>query len=327
MNEDKNLETAQLKKILWIALVALLTPVLIAVFVPGFKQLTWTYHNSETSMAGKITVDKNDNLYFIENDKLSKYDAQNNLIATIDGKERYGMSFGRGIAVNEVGDIFVINELESNVEVYAASGQFLRSWMVKDSKKAITYSAEDIVIDSEGFIYTLATGGNRVQKFDENGNFITQWGQQGTEPGYFNNPRGMAIDGQDHILVADTFNNRVQKFDKDGNLLQVWGGQPSFQTKFKLGDYKIGLEIYLDGNKHFKTPQDIAVDRQDNVYVADTQHKTIKKFDPAGNFITSWNNSNGFFDQLDNPGSLDVDSQGNVYVFDWYFDRILKYKL
>lgn len=326
MQEAQN-RSRNFGRILLAALVVLLLPLLIAVFVPGFKNVSWTYYNPELATAGKISVDSQGNLYVIQDSKLLKFDTNKKLVASFGGHKGYGMVFSSAFAIDNTGRIFVLDQLKPEVEIYDSNGQFLKSWGEEGTKPGRLINPEDITIDNEGFLYIIEPGLERIQKFDQDGKFIKTWGGRGDGPGKFFNPHGIAADNQGHIYIADTLNNRVQKFDTEGNFLQEWGKKPRFESHFSIFSWNVSLTINLNEHNNFNVPHDIAVDPQGNFYVADTRNYRIQKFDPNGNFITGWNNSNGFFDQLDNPGSLDVDGQGNVYVLDWSEDRILQYKL
>ena len=61
------------------------------------------------------------------------------------------------------------------------------------------------------------------------------------------------MDGEGKVYVADAFNNRVQVFRASGELLAKWGSE-------------------CDGDGQFFQPRGIAVDREGNVYVADTNN-------------------------------------------------------
>ncbi len=81
--------------------------------------------------------------------------------------------------------------------------------------------------------------------------FLFEWGEPGTSAGEFYElfrhrhqiPHG-------NIYVADTLNNRIQQFDGQGTFISTWGSVRS----------EIG---------HFDSPQGIAVDSSDCIYVAD----------------------------------------------------------
>jgi DNA-binding beta-propeller fold protein YncE len=69
--------------------------------------------------------------------------------------------------------------------------------------------------------------------------------------------------------VADAGRNRIEKFYPPYGLINQWGTTGS-------------------GPNQFNRPQGIAVDRQGNIYVADTRNLRIQQFSPAGSFLTSW---------------------------------------
>jgi streptogramin lyase len=76
---------------------------------------------------------------------------------------------------------------------------------------------------------------------------------------------------------------------------------------------------------YFYYPQRIAIDKNDNVYIADTANNRIQKFTSDGNFIKKWG-SKGIGDSLFiNPQGIAVDAGGYVYVVDNGNSCIKKY--
>ena len=67
----------------------------------------------------------------------------------------------------------------------------------------------------------------------------------------------------------------------------------------------------------FNTPEGVAVDYLENVYVADFGNQRVQKFDGSGTYITE-------ISDVGSPIDVAVDSLGNVYVVD-YSNRILKF--
>lgn len=89
----------------------------------------------------------------------------------------------------------------------------------------------------------------------------------------FNRPADVAFDRAGNIYVADGIgaNSRIAKFEKDGRFVKSWG-----QTGSEPGQ--------------FKTIHGIAIDAQNNLYVADAGNKRIQVFDLDGNYKSQISN-------------------------------------
>ena len=108
----------------------------------------------------------------------------------------------------------------------------------------------DVAIAQNGDIFVADghmadTPVNRIMRFSKDGKFITAWGKRGKGPGEFDTPHSIAIDSRGRIFVADRSNGRMQIFDADGHFIDQW--------------------------KQFGRPSGVFIDRNDNMYVADSQ--------------------------------------------------------
>jgi NHL repeat len=113
----------------------------------------------------------------------------------------------------------------------------------------------------------------------------------GTPGSTFNRPTDVAWDKAGNIYIADGIGNtnRVEKFDKDGKYIKQWGSTGS-------------------ENGQFNGVKSLAVDAQDNVYVADLGNKRIQVFDSDGNFKTSFGN-------VGNPLTMCITKGSTQYLY------------
>jgi streptogramin lyase len=93
--------------------------------------------------------------------------------------------------------------------------------------------------------HNVGRGNARVMKFTKDGKFIKQWGGHGPGPGQFEMPHALAFDSKGRLFVADRGNNRIQIFDQDGKYLAEW--------------------------KQFSRPSGLFIDKNDVIYVADSE--------------------------------------------------------
>jgi hypothetical protein len=92
--------------------------------------------------------------------------------------------------------------------------------------------------------------------------------------GFFNGPTDVSWDAQENIYVSDGYvNSRIAKFDKNGAWIKTWGA------------YGVGGDHANENPGHFRTPHNMQVDRQGNVYVADRGNRRIQVFDGDGKFL------------------------------------------
>ncbi len=116
----------------------------------------------------------------------------------------------------------------------------------------IFHEPNAVLIAPDGSIFVsdghLPDKGNaRVAKFDANGKFLKQWGGHGIGPGQFEMPHCLAMDSKGRLYVGDRGNDRIQIFTQDGK--------------------------YLGQLTQFGRPSGIAIDRNDILYVTDSESR------------------------------------------------------
>lgn len=128
----------------------------------------------------------------------------------------------------------------------------------------------------------------------------------------FNHPTYTAADSKGIIYISDTDNHVIRKI-KNGEVYTFAG---------------TGAAGYKDGQPNtaqFNAPGGLAIDNNDNVYVADTLNHVIRKVTPEGivtTFAGQQDNIGAYLDgsvasaKFNEPVGLVFDETGNLYVAD-----------
>lgn len=135
-------------------------------------------------------------------------------------------------------------------------------------------------------------------------------------------PEDDAVDARGRQFIVDGDNNRIRRV-AHGIIRTIAGnGKQRF-----CGDGRRAVNACL------RNPEGVAVDAQDNVYIADTENYRIRKIDPsgfistiAGTGVSAYCGDNGpAIDAcLRWPMSIAVDASGDVFFSDVFNDRIRK---
>jgi len=117
----------------------------------------------------------------------------------------------------------------------------------------------DVIVAPNGDIFVADGHGDdsnaRIVKFNKDGKFIKTWGKKGTAPGEFDTPHALAFDSKGRLFVGDRNNNRIQIFDQDGKFLEQW--------------------------TQFSRPSGIFIDKNDTIYVADSESGSVADNHPG----------------------------------------------
>lgn len=116
----------------------------------------------------------------------------------------------------------------------------------KPSAVAIAPNGDIFVADGHG-----GNSNARIVKFSKAGKFLMAWGKKGSAPGELNIPHALAFDSKGRLFVADRGNNRIQIFEQSGKFIDQW--------------------------QQFSRPSGISIDRNDVIYVADSESGSVAK--------------------------------------------------
>jgi len=189
-----------------------------------------------------------------------------------------------------------------------------------------------ITVDNKGNIFFSDAINNRIRRIDKSG-IITTVAGIGVV-GYsgdgglataaeLNVPGGLAIDRSGNIFFADTYNQRIRMIDTLGIITTVAGNG----TSGYLGD---GGPATL---AEFTAPLGLALDSTGNIYIADCFNYRIRKIDISGNISTVAGNGIAGYTgdsmqatstEINHPWGVTIDRAGNIFIADWYNNRIRK---
>ena len=159
------------------------------------------------------------------------------------------------VAFGPRGEIYVSQghgKGESRVLKFDAEGNFLMTWGGEGAGPGEFRQPHSIVADAKGTLHVADRSNQRIQVFDGEGKFLREREHPGT-------PCGLALcrDGR-HMMLAHGHAGKIIKLDPDGNVLGATGGQGKGPNRY--------------GEAHF-----LALDRSENIYVADTLNWRVQK--------------------------------------------------
>ncbi len=191
--------------------------------------------------------------------------------------------------------------------------------------------AAGVAVDAAGNLFIADSYNHRVRKVSTDGTITTVAG--GGTPGIAGDgglataarldyPSDVAVDSTGNLFIADGSNNRIRKVSTDGVITTVAGNGSLFYS----GD---GGPAILAGLQALR----VAVGAGDNLFIADSFNRRIRKVTPNGLITTvAGNGMSGFSGdgglaisaRLTDPSDMAVDALGNLFIADSGNFRIRK---
>ena len=170
------------------------------------------------------------------------------------------------VVVAANGDIFVADGHggDSNARIvrFRRDGTFIKAWGSRGAGPGQFAELHCIGLDSQGRVIVCDRGNSRIQVFDQDGRFITEWK-------HFGRPTGLFIDARDNMYVTDTESGGKRVA---GSKRGIWiaSAKDGTVTAF-IPDGGLNPTVS-------DAPEGVAVDTAGNVYAAETNGRTLRKY-------------------------------------------------
>jgi len=135
----------------------------------------------------------------------------------------------------------------------------------------------------------------------------------------FHSPTSIEQLSNGHYIISDTLNHTIRLVEQQK--VDSFAGLP-----IGYDNYSFAIGAYSDGvalEAAFNMPLGLAVDSQDNIYVADSGNHVIRKITKdgevttvAGTTVLGHRDGKANSAQFNLPSDVAIDSQGNLYVAD-----------
>jgi uncharacterized protein (TIGR03437 family) len=195
----------------------------------------------------------------------------------------------------------------------------------RSAKSALLLQPQSVAVDRSGNVYISDAGDHRVRRVSPSGviQTVAGTGTPGSQgdggPGgqaQLNAPYGLAFDTTGNLFIADLGNALVRRLGLDGNLITVAGG---------------GREVPSEANPVYAArakliqPRDLAVDRYNNLFIADFGAHRVYKVTIDGTLsVVAGTGTPGTIiaptpalqAPLSFPSALTIDSTGTLFIAD-----------
>lgn len=273
--------------------------------------------------------------YQLDGNESAQFYGPDGIVSTLAGSDATGSQDGAGTEATFVSPTGVAVDAADNVYVVDYAGNCIRkitpAGVVTTLAGNGTAGAQDgsgsnatfrclhgMAIDGQGNLYVAEQYNHRIRKVTPAGAVTTLAGNDasgsinavGTSATFYH-PSGLAVDNQGNVYVADMWNNCIRKIDKDGVV-----------TTF-AGNGSAGRQDGLGTAATFNYPNNVTLDSQNNLYVADWHNYLIRKVTPAGQVSTyAGSGTGGYQDgallsaRINDVEGMVVDKQGFLYLAD-----------
>ena len=191
----------------------------------------------------------------------------------------------RGVTVDQRHDQIVVADGNNHrIQIFDEQGAFLLAFGLNGDGDGQFSYPRGVVVDQRGNYVVSDSGNHRVQIFNSLGQFVRKFGSYGKQNGQMDSPWGVGLLSNGNIVVSENHGGRLQNFDPEGNFVRIVSYRFSF-------------------------PQELFVDSDDTILVADAETCGIEVFHQNGHCLKTIEHKGSFL-----PRGVCMDREGRIII-------------
>lgn len=240
------------------------------------------------------------------------------------------------IAISAQGQIYVLDNDDLLIKVYALNGAYLRNLPKSGRPATFSLSHDGVyVADQESLV---------IQKYDFNNKLAYSFGVKGDGRAQLRSISGLVTNKDHQVMVGDSKKGVVNVFLAEAGVEQealpkqatrnsvLWqGSQTATFDRMAWNGKDTLYGVDLENKQLWRmragaaaeeiklkemTPLAVAVDKAGAVWVLDKKKMRVAKLDEAGNVLASIGSEGSKPGQLDDPTGIAISGNGSVFVAD-----------
>ncbi|MGA8149907.1 MAG: SMP-30/gluconolactonase/LRE family protein [Terriglobales bacterium] len=222
--------------------------------------------------------------------------------ASDNSKVLFQLAEPYGMAVDSKGNLYVADQKVGAIFIFNTETREVQ--LIKNKVQGHFVRIIGLAMDDNDRLFVSDPGLNHVLVFN------TKHEPEEVITDGLVSPGGLALDVENRLLyVADVDQDQVLVYDAD-----------TLKLLRRIGTGGHHHELTTPGD--FARPTGMAVDRDGNLYVADTLNDRIEIFDGDGQFISTFGKAGDGPGYFSRPKGVAIDSDGHIWVVDGMQDRV-----